>query len=173
MKKVLLAAVSAIALAGSAYILANAAAADDAPSRFEMRMQQRAALLDDHIAGLKAGLHLTADQEKNWAAFESAIRATAKDRMERAREMREARNDGSPRPSPIDRMRKMSDRLAENSADLKTLADAASPLYASLDETQKQDFGPLLRDFVREGRRDVASWREHHRGMDEKEPGGE
>jgi zinc resistance-associated protein len=174
MKKVLLAAVSAVVLAGSAYAISAYAAADDNSSRFEMRMQLRAAMLDDHIAGLKAGLHLTADQEKNWAAFEGAIRAIVKDRMERMRQMREARKDDSHEFSPIDRMRMRSDRLAKGSADLKTLADAATPLYASLDETQKRDFGPLFRDFVREGRREAMNWRTHrHGGMDGEERGAE
>ena len=174
MKKVLIAAVSAITLAGSAYAISAYAAADDNSSRFEMRMQLRAALLDDHIAGLKAGLRLTPDQEKNWAAFEGTIRAIAKDRMERMRAMREARKDDSQKFSPIDRMRMMSDRLAKGSADLKTLADAATPLYASLDETQKRDFGPLFRDFVREGRREARNWREHgHGGMDGEEHGAQ
>ena len=31
-------------------------------------------MLDAHLAGLKAGLKLTAEQEKNWPAFETAIR---------------------------------------------------------------------------------------------------
>ena len=172
MKKVLLAAVAAAALAGSAYTITAYAAADDASSRFQMRMQQRAALLDDHLAGLKAGLHLTADQEKNWPSFESAIRSIAKDRMERMRAMREARNDDSQRPSPVDRMRMMSDRLSKRSTDLKSLADAALPLYASLDDAQKADFGPLFRDFVRVGRRNGEDWREHrHAAMDGEERG--
>src|SRR5271170_4199859 len=97
MKKIFLAGVAAVALAGSAYTFAAYAAADDASSRFQLRMQERAALLDDHLAGLKAGLHLTADQEKNWPGFESAIRSIAKDRMERMRAMRQARNDDSQR----------------------------------------------------------------------------
>src|SRR5271170_1055570 len=173
MKKFLLAAVAAAALAGSAYTITAYAAADDDSSRLQMRMQERAALLDDHLAGLKAGLHLTADQEKNWTAFEDAIRSIAKDRMERVRAMREQRGDDAERPSPIDHMRMMSERLAKGSADLKTLADAASPLYASLDDTQKHEFGPLFRDFVREGRQGDR-WRERrHDVMDRGERGQE
>jgi zinc resistance-associated protein len=171
MKKIFLAGVAAVALAGSAYAFAAYAAADDASSRFQLRMQERAALLDDHLAGLTAGLHLTADQEKNWTAFEDAIRSIAKDRMERMRAMREQRKDEAQRPSPIDHMRMMSERLAKGSADLKTLADAASPLYASLDDTQKLEFGPLFRDFVREGRQGDR-WRERrHDVMDGGERG--
>jgi hypothetical protein len=158
MKKIVFVTLAVAALAGSAASYSAYAAADDAPSRHEMRMETRAALLDAHLAGLKAGLKLTADQEKNWPAFETAVRDIAKDRMERFKEMRAEWEKGE-RPSPIDHMRMMSDRLAKGSADLKTLADAAAPLYASLDDTQKREFGPLFHDLVREGRHDAMRWR--------------
>jgi hypothetical protein len=41
------------------------------------------AFTDARIAALKAGLRLTPDQEKNWPAFESAVRDMAKARAER------------------------------------------------------------------------------------------
>ena len=41
------------------------------------------AFMDARIAALKAGLRLTPDQEKNWPAFESAVRDMAKARAER------------------------------------------------------------------------------------------
>ena len=55
------------------------------------RMQHWAAdhqvLLDAKLAGLKAGLKLTPDQEKLWEPFEAAVRDAAKTRMEHMREM--------------------------------------------------------------------------------------
>ena len=39
------------------------------------------AMLDAKLAGLKAGLRLTPDQEKLWGPFEFAIRDAAKMRM--------------------------------------------------------------------------------------------
>ena len=160
MKKLILASVAALALAGSALTYNAYAAAGDPPAdRPHHWMEERAALLDAHIAGLKAGLKLTTDQEKNWSAFETAIRDIAKERAERFRAMREHRDDAE-RATPIDHMRMMSDRLAKGSADLKSLADAGAPLYASLDDSQKRNFGPLLRDLVHEGRRDGRRWGE-------------
>ncbi|HLW90288.1 MAG TPA: Spy/CpxP family protein refolding chaperone [Roseiarcus sp.] len=169
MKKFLLAGVAAAALAGSAYAYTSYAVADDAPAHAEFRMQERAALLDGHIAGLKASLNLNADQEKNWPGFESAIRSIAKDRMDQFRAMREARKNETERPTPIDHMRMIADRLAKNSTDLKTLADAAQPLYASLDDTQKREFGPLFHAFVRDGRHDGGG--EHRHGGGEERGG--
>jgi hypothetical protein len=42
-----------------------------------------------------------------------------------------------------------SQRLSERSAELKKLADAAQPLYASLDEPQKKRFANELMDLSR------------------------
>ncbi len=49
------------------------------------------AFTDARIAGLKAGLKLTAEQEKNWPAVETAIRDLAKERADRMAARREAR----------------------------------------------------------------------------------
>jgi hypothetical protein len=170
MKKIVFVTLAVAALTGSATTNSAYAAAGDPPTRSDLRMETRAALLDAHLAGLKAGLKLNADQEKNWPAFESVVREIAKERMERFKEMRAETVDGE-RPSPIDHMRMISDRLAKSSTDLKTLADAAGPLYASLDDNQKHNFGPLLRDLVREGRHDGMRWR-HHEGREHEGEGG-
>jgi hypothetical protein len=111
--------------------------------------------LDARLAGFKAALKLNSDQEKSWGLFENAVRDGAKARAENMRAMRE-RRESDEEPSPIDRMRMMSDRLAKRSAAVKSLADAATPLYVSLDDGQKRDFGLLFRDLVHRGR--------HHHG---------
>lgn len=148
MKKFVLASLVIAALAGSPLAYNAFAATDDSSTQGHHHwMEERAALLDAHLAGFKAGLKLTADQEKSWTPFENAVRDAAKNRAERFREMRK-QQDADERPSPIDRMRMRSDRLAKGSADLKALADAASPLYASLDDGQKRDFGLLFRDLL-------------------------
>ncbi len=151
MKKLILTSAAMVMFAGAPFAF-NAYAANDpsAPAASPM-MEARAALLDARLAGLKAGLKLTADQEKNWATFESAVRDIAKSHAERLHALREAQEqwkESGERPSPIEHMRLLSDRLAKGSADLKTLADAASPLYASLDDGQKRIFGVLFRDLV-------------------------
>jgi len=87
--------------------------------------------------------------------------------MEEMRAMREAMR-GAERPSPIEHMNMMADRLAKASADLKAISSAAKPLYDSLDETQKSHFGPLLmtmREYRPHEGRMWGHW--EHRGPDE------
>lgn len=114
------------------------------------REQMRAAMLEAHLAGMKAGLALTAEQQKNWPPLEAAIRAAAKEGEDARMQMRQQMN-GDERPSPIERMRRMSQRLSRISDELTKVADAGKPLYDSLTEPQKRVFGPLLRAFVERG----------------------
>jgi hypothetical protein len=119
------------------------------PGRWE---NVREARLDVRLAGFKAGLKLTTDEERNWTAVESAVRAIAKARSERRHAWHEQWKDAG-RPSPMDHLRAISDRLATRSADMRALADAVTPLYSSLDNGQKQVFNALFHDFVRHGER--------------------
>ena len=48
-------------------------------------------------------------------------------------------------PDTIDRLRRGADTLSTRGAALKKLADAADPLFKSLDDGQKRRFGMLLR----------------------------
>jgi hypothetical protein len=111
------------------------------------------AFTDARIAGLKAGLKLTAAQEKNWPGFEQAYRDFAKlraDRMKERLERRAAREAAAGQQpadnvDPIERLEKRANAMAATSAALKHLADAAGPLYQSLDDGQKHRFVALAR----------------------------
>jgi hypothetical protein len=173
MKNMLLAAVAVVGIAGSTFAY-TAYAANEPPSaaRMQQMQEERAAMLDAHLAGFKAGLKLTADQEKLWAPFESAIRDAAKARGEAMKQMRETMQKGAERPSPIDHMQLMSTHMATMSAQLKLVADAGKPLYDSLNETQKRSFGPLMRELMpRGGHGGHMGWRWGH-GEDGDGPGG-
>ena len=50
-----------------------------------------------------------------------------------------------PRPDAIARLRQGADAMTTRAASLKKLADAAEPLYKSLDDGQKHRFAMLLR----------------------------
>ena len=146
MNKLILSAVAAAALAGSAFTFNATAApgAPDAPDAPAAAMEAEAGFLfEAKLAGVKAALKLTPEQEKLWPAFESAARDAHKARMEMMREHRDEMNKGE-RPSPIAVMTEMSDRLGKASQEIKQVADAAKPLYDSLDEMQKRHFGPLV-----------------------------
>jgi len=143
MRKLVLTSLTAVALAGSAFAF-NAFAAGDAPDEPRKQgMEDRGFMLDAKLAGMKAALKLTPDQEKLWGPFELAVRDAAKARRDAMHERRERMSDDE-RPSPIERLNELSDHLAKASSELKLVTDAAKPLYDGLDETQKRHFGPLL-----------------------------
>jgi hypothetical protein len=142
----------ATALTLASFVGGSVAVADDSAQRGEhMRFspEDRAAFLDARIAALKAGLELNAEQEKNWAPLESAMRDLAKQRAERFAAWRERRengqNDQDAEVNPIDRLSRVSERLSARAADLQKLAAAAKPLYDSLDDSQKRRFALLFR----------------------------
>jgi zinc resistance-associated protein len=166
--------VSLIAFAAFGLAIPSAVAQGAGPPPPEMqRMQQWAigheAMLDAKLAGLKAGLKLTPDQEKLWGPFETAVRAAADMRMEHMEEMmarmhdmragddmeREGGEFGQGM-SPVGRLDRLASRLNEAGAALKKVADAAKPLYDSLNEEQKHVFGFLSREMMRTGRHGMA-----------------
>ncbi len=107
------------------------------------------AMLDAKLAGLKAGLRLTSDQEKLWPPFETAVRDAAKlhmeqmkSMMERMHEMHEAMTQGGSGEavSPVERLEATGQRMSARGAAIEKVADAAKPLYASLEDAQKRRF---------------------------------
>ena len=159
--------VSLTAFAASGLAIPAAVAQVASPLTLEThRMQQWAAdhqpMLDAKLAGLKAGLKLTPDQEKLWGPFEAAVRAAADMRMEHMEEMMARMHDmraGDDMEkeggefgegmSPVGRLDRLANRLSEAGAALKKVAEAAKPLYDSLDEQQKRVFGLLSREMMR------------------------
>jgi hypothetical protein len=122
-RKSLFAATIALALVGSGVAYAQ---------KPPLPQEDRAAVVDAHIAAHKAALKLTPDQEKNWPAYEAALRNLAKLRVERYQEQKSA--------NPIALLRQRSEDLSTASVALKQLADAEEPLFSSLDDAQKRLF---------------------------------
>ena len=150
----------------SAPIIALAAEGDQQASRAE-RMQQwtadRETVLDAKLSGMKAGLGLTADQEKLWAPFEAAVKDAAKSRIDAIGEMMRMRSQGE-RLSPVDHLEAMADRLSQGATNIKKIADAAKPLYDGLDESQKHRFGMLGRMLMPERARFAMDMMHHRMG---------
>ena len=170
MKKIVVATLAVAALGGSFVSLSAAAApSDPSPPAGDAR-EAGGFMLDAHLAGMKAALKLTPDQEKNWAAFEAAVRDAAQARRDAMRAMREAAR-GDERPTPIERMNAMADRLAKASTEIKAIAGAAKPLYDSLDEGQRRHFGPLMATLIEHGPHRGMTMRPHWMGPDGHRPG--
>lgn len=134
----------------------NAAAAqsDQQPSRQE-RMQHwmadRETMFHARLAGMKAALGLTPDQERLWSPFESAFKDAFKSHMEAMQKMMQMR-EGGERMSPVDRMEFMAGRMSQAGAELRAISVAAKPLYDRLDDGQKRKFGLLARGMAMAGR---------------------
>jgi len=106
--------------------------------------EDRAALADARIAAVHAGLKLTSDQEKLWPPVEGAVRDLVKIRIDRAkaRESSAAKTDEQ-QVDPVTRLRDRAERMAATAAALKKIADAADPLYKTLDDGQKRRLAML------------------------------
>jgi zinc resistance-associated protein len=125
-------------------------------------LEDISAFADARIAALHAGLRLNPDQEKNWPAFEQAARDLAKIRMDRFA----AARDQQPPASPIERLQRRADALTTRGTALKHLADAAAPLYQSLDDAQKHRFAMLARFMRPRMAHHGMMWHEHRGGSE-------
>ena len=173
MKKFAIAAVAVLAIAGSTAVYAQH---HRSWSHHHERMnpEDRAAFTDAKIAAVKAGLKLNAEQEKLWPPVEAAVRDFAKLRIDRANARMNARRDESrdgqrQDSDPVTRLRDRADTMASTAAAMKRIADAADPLYKTLDDGQKRRLAILTRMEGRHGR----GGRHHgyHRGMDRDDGG--
>jgi hypothetical protein len=152
MKKAILAGVAAFAIAGSTAVYAHQHRSWS-HDHVQLSPQDRTALADARIAAVHAGLALKPDQEKLWPPVEKAIRDFAKLRIDRVNAKKESKNeakknDAQKKQEPVDqvaRLRSRADRMAETAAALKTIADAADPLYKTLDDGQKRRLMVLTR----------------------------
>ena len=148
MRKSLVAFATAALVAGSA-LTGSADARDRDQDRADITANQIVDQYNARTARIKADLRLTPEQEKNWGGFESAMRSISKTNADRAIAARDERAQKKGPGNVIEQMRMEAKYLSERSADRKKLADAAEPLYASLDDQQKRRFANEL---VRIGR---------------------
>jgi hypothetical protein len=169
MRKVLLAGVAALAIAGSTVAYAQHHRWFGEHMHMRMNPEDRAAFADARIAAVHAGLKLTPDQEKLWPPLESAVRDMVKLRIDRANARMSARQDDAQKPDaqkqdsqktddPVARLRQRAENMAVTAAAMKKIADAADPLYKTLDDGQKRRLALLTHH---EG---GGGWR--HRGFD-------
>lgn len=151
MWKTVLAGTTALAIAGGtlAYAQQGAGHGPRGP-HWRPSAEDVGAFADARVAALHAGLKLTPDQEKNWPAVETAMRGFAKQRSERFT----AHASADKPKDPIERLGLRAQAMESRGAALKKLADAAEPLYQSLDPAQKHRFmilARLSRPFGRHG----------------------
>jgi hypothetical protein len=105
----------------------------------QITAEQIVANSDANIQRIKDELKLTPDQEKNWTAFNSAMHYLGHNGADRLN-LRIARAKRDPPDDIIEQMRNEAQFLDDRALDQRNVADAAEPLYASLDDKQKQTF---------------------------------
>jgi LTXXQ motif family protein len=119
----------------------------------QLTAEQIVASSDANIERIKAELNLTPEQEKNWAGFSSAMHYLGHNGADRLN-LRIARAQRDPPDDIIEQMRNEAQFLNDRAVDQRSVADAAEPLFASLDDKQKALF---IEEMVRLS---------HERGLD-------
>jgi hypothetical protein len=123
------------------------------PGEPELTAEQIVANSDADIDRIKAELNLTPEQEKHWTAFNSAMHYLGHNGADRLN-LRIARAKRDPPDDIIEQMRNEAQFLNDRAVDQRAVADAAEPLFTSLDDKQKAIF---IQEMVRLS---------HERGLD-------
>src|SRR6476661_4354442 len=119
----------------------------------QLTAEQIVASSDANIERIKKELNLTPEQEKNWAGFNSAMHYLGHNGADRLN-LRVARAKRDPPDDIIEQMRNEAQFLNDRAVDQRNVADAAEPLFASLNDKQKALF---IEEMVRLS---------HERGLD-------
>jgi hypothetical protein len=105
----------------------------------QLTAEQIVANSDAYIERIKTKLNLTPEQEKHWYGFSSAMHYLGHNGAERLN-LRIARAKRDPPDDIVEQMRNEAQFLIDRAADQRSVADAAEPLYLSLDDKQKEVF---------------------------------
>jgi hypothetical protein len=119
----------------------------------QLTAEQIVANSDANIERIKTELKLTPEQEKHWTGFNSAMHYLGHNGADRLN-LRIARAKRDPPDDIIEQMRNEAQFLNDRAIDQRSVADAAEPLFASLDAQQKAVF---IEEMVRLS---------HERGLD-------
>src|ERR1700738_4187461 len=109
---------------------------DGAP---QLTAEQIVANSDANIERIKTELKLTPEQEKHWTGFNSAMHYLGHNGADRLN-LRIARAKRDPPDDIIEQMRNEAQFLNDRAVDQRNVADAAEPLFASLDDKQNAIF---------------------------------
>jgi hypothetical protein len=123
------------------------------PGEPQLTAEQIVANSDAYIDRIKTELNLTPEQEKHWTGFNSAMHYLGHNGADRLN-LRIARAKRDPPDDIVEQMRNEAQFLNDRAADQRAVADAAEPLFISLNDKQKQTF---IEEMVRLS---------HERGLD-------
>ena len=123
------------------------------PGEPQLTAEQIVTNSDANIERIKKELKLTPEQEKHWTGFNSAMHYLGHNGADRLN-LRIARAKRDPPDDIVEQMRNEAQFLNDRAVDQRNVADAAEPLFASLDDKQKAIF---INEMVRLS---------HERGLD-------
>jgi len=123
------------------------------PGEPQLTAEQIVANSDADIDRIKSELNLTPEQEMHWTAFNSAMHYLGHNGADRLN-LRIARAKRDPPDDIVEQMRNEAQFLNDRAVDQRAVADAAEPLFMSLDDKQKTIF---IQEMVRLS---------HERGLD-------
>jgi hypothetical protein len=123
------------------------------PGEPELTAEQIVTNSDAYIDRIKTELNLTQEQERHWTAFNSAMHYLGHNGADRLN-LRIARAKRDPPDDIVEQMRNEAQFLNDRAVDQRNVADAAEPLFMSLDDKQKAIF---IEEMVRLS---------HERGLD-------
>jgi LTXXQ motif family protein len=109
------------------------------PGQPQLTAEQIVANSDANIERIKTELKLTPEQEKHWSGFNSAMHYLGHNGADRLN-LRIARAKRDPPDDIIEQMRNEAQFLNDRAVDQRNVADAAEPLFATLDDKQKKMF---------------------------------
>ena len=147
-------------------------------------IDQSADRADARIAILKADLRLSPEQAKHWSGLASALHDIAVRRAKswvasrdlqtgrassnssgtsdsKARDAYPERGARKERLDDIDEMRKQADAFTLEAAELRQIADAAQPLYDTLDDRQRHRLVQFVREDLKANAIDDRRGRHH------------
>jgi hypothetical protein len=133
-----------------AFPLAQQSAAQpaaDATAQAQQSEADRLTLIEARIAAVKTGLQLTPAQQKDWDNLEKTVREVITARA--ARQIADMREAAAFRDKDdvVSGMKLAAKDFSARGAELSRVADAAAPLFASMDTAQKHRFAVLLHSF--------------------------
>jgi hypothetical protein len=105
----------------------------------QLTAEQIVANSDANIDRIKAELNLTPEQEKKWGPFNSAMHYLGHNGADRLN-LRIVRAKRDPPDDIIEQMRNEAQFLDDRALDQRNVADAAEPLFTTLDDKQKAIF---------------------------------
>jgi hypothetical protein len=123
------------------------------PGEPQLTAEQIVTNSDAYIDRIKTELNLTPEQERHWTAFNSAMHYLGHNGADRLN-LRIARAKRDPPDDIVEQMRNEAQFLNDRAVDQRNVADAAEPLFMSLDDKQKTIF---IEEMVRLS---------HERGLD-------